>query len=55
MPGRAQDASIETVHRPDRSRVIAAGEMDLACIVALNYAMSEARGRDVPIDLDPQA
>jgi hypothetical protein len=41
--------------RPDRSRVIAAGEMDLACIVALNYAMSEARGRDVPIDLDPQA
>jgi hypothetical protein len=32
--------------------VIAEGEMDLACVVALNRAMSEATTRDVPIDLD---
>ena len=52
MPRRAQDVSIETVHEPERSRVIAEGEMDLACVVALNRAMSDATARDVPIDLD---
>jgi hypothetical protein len=52
MPRRAADVPIETVHEPDRSRVIAEGEMDLACVVALNRAMSEATARGVPIDLD---
>jgi hypothetical protein len=52
MPLRGQDVSIETVHEPARSRVIAEGEMDVACVVGLNRAMSEASRRDVPIDLD---
>jgi hypothetical protein len=52
MPQRAQDVSIETVHEPDRSRVIAEGEMDLAAVVVLNRAMSEATVRAVPIHLD---
>lgn len=34
------------------SRVIAEGEMDLACVVALNRAMSEASSRDAAVDLD---
>lgn len=55
MRRRAQDVSIETVHEPEKSRVIAAGEMDLACVVALNRAMSEASLRDVPVDLDLSA
>ena len=52
MPGRGYDTSIETVHEATKSRVIAEGEMDLACVVALNRAMSEASSREVPIDLD---
>jgi hypothetical protein len=52
MPLRRQDVSIETVHEPARSRVIAEGELDVACVVGLNRAMSEASRRDVPIDLD---
>jgi hypothetical protein len=52
MPRRPQDVCIEAVHEPKRSRVIAEGEMDLACVVALNRAMSEASARDVPVDLD---
>jgi STAS domain len=52
MPDRAPDVSIETVHESARSRVIAEGEMDLACVPALNRAMSEASARDVPVDLD---
>jgi hypothetical protein len=52
MPRRVQDVSIETVHEPARSRVIAAGEMDVACVVALNRAMSEASSRELPVDLD---
>jgi hypothetical protein len=51
-PRQAQAGSIETVHEADRSRVIAEGEMDLSCVVALNHAMSEATAQDVPIDLD---
>lgn len=50
--GRRTGVSIETVHDLARSRVIAAGEMDSACVVAFNLAMSEARARDVPVDLD---
>jgi len=52
MPRRGRDGSIEAVHEPARSRVTAKGEMDLACVVGLNRAMSEAACRDVPIDLD---
>jgi hypothetical protein len=52
MPARGHDTSIETVHEATRSRVIAEGEMDLASVVALNRAMSEASSREVPIDLD---
>lgn len=52
MPRRAHDVSIETVHEPSRARVVAEGEMDLACVVALNRAMSEATSRNVPVDLD---
>ena len=32
--------------------VAATGEMDLACVVALNRAISEATARDVRVDLD---
>jgi hypothetical protein len=49
---RRNHISIETVHEPTRSRVVAEGEMDLACVVALNRAMSEASAREVPVDLD---
>ncbi len=49
---RGGEVSIETVHEGRRSRVIAAGEMDLASVVALNRAMSEASSRGVPVDLD---
>jgi STAS domain-containing protein len=52
MSQRKKDVSIEAVHEADRSRVIAEGEMDMACVVALNRAMSEATARDVPVDLD---
>jgi ABC-type transporter Mla MlaB component len=52
MAGRGTDVSIDAIHEPDRSRVIAEGEMDLACVVALNRAMSEALSREVPVDLD---
>jgi ABC-type transporter Mla MlaB component len=52
MRRRAQDVSIEAIHEPAKSRVIVEGEMDLACVVALNRAMSEASSRDVPVDLD---
>jgi ABC-type transporter Mla MlaB component len=52
MSQRRKDVTIEAVHEPGRSRVIAEGEMDLACVVALNRAMSEAAERDVPVDLD---
>jgi hypothetical protein len=52
MSRRSNDVSIETVHEPARSRVVAEGEMDLACVVALNRAMSEATSRDVRVDLD---
>jgi hypothetical protein len=52
MSQRSKDISIEAVHEARRSRVIAEGEMDLACVVALNRAMSEATARDLPIDLD---
>jgi hypothetical protein len=52
MTDRAHDVSIETVHEPARSRVIAEGEMDLACVPAFNRAMSDASARDVPVDLD---
>ena len=55
MSQRRKDISIEAVHEPGRSRVIAAGEMDLACVVALNRAMSEATSRDLPVDLDLSA
>jgi ABC-type transporter Mla MlaB component len=52
MSQRRKDVAIEAVHEPGRSRVIAEGEMDRACVVALNRAMSEAAERDVPVDLD---
>ena len=52
MPRRVQDTSIETMHKPCRLRVAATGEMDLACVVALNRAISEATARDVRVDLD---
>jgi ABC-type transporter Mla MlaB component len=48
----SSNVSIEMVHETDRSRVIAAGEMDLASVVALNRAMSEASSRDLPVHLD---
>jgi hypothetical protein len=52
MSQRRKDISIEAIHESGRSRVIAEGEMDLACVVALNRAMSEASSRDVRVDLD---
>jgi hypothetical protein len=55
MSQRRKDVSIEAVHEPSRSRVIAEGEMDLASVVALNRAMSEATSRNVPVDLDLSA
>jgi ABC-type transporter Mla MlaB component len=39
----------------DRTRVVAGGEMDLACVVALNRAMSEASSRGASVDLDLSA
>jgi ABC-type transporter Mla MlaB component len=55
MAGRRKDVSIEAVHEAGRSRVIAEGEMDVACLVALNRAMSEASSRGLPVDLDLSA
>jgi hypothetical protein len=52
MSRRTNDASIETVREPCRTRVAVEGEMDLACVTALNRAMSEASSRDVPVNLD---
>jgi ABC-type transporter Mla MlaB component len=52
MPRRVAEVSIETVHKLAQARVVAAGEMDVACVVALNRAMSEATARNVPVDLD---
>jgi hypothetical protein len=55
MAGRRTDVTIDAIHEPGRSRVIAEGEMDLACVVVLNRAMSEATSRDVPVELDLSA
>jgi hypothetical protein len=52
MRRRGTDVSIETAHDPTRSRVIAAGEMDLACLATFNRAMSKATVRGVPVVLD---
>jgi hypothetical protein len=52
MLRRVAEGSIETVYEPAEARVVAAGEMDVACVVALNRAMSEATARGVPVDLD---
>ena len=49
------DVTIKTVPEAERTRVVAEGEMDLASVVALNRAMSEASSRGVPVDLDLSA
>jgi hypothetical protein len=50
---RAQGgARIEVAHDSAKSRIVASGELDLACVAALNRAMSAATARQVPIDLD---
>jgi hypothetical protein len=46
---------IKTVREGDRTRVMAEGEMDLACVVALNRAMSDASSRGGPVDVDLSA
>jgi hypothetical protein len=52
MAHRTHDVNIKTAYEGDRTRVIAEGEMDLACVVAFNRAMSEASSRGMPVDLD---
>src|SRR5947209_19419391 len=52
MPRRVAEISVETVHDRTHARVIAAGEMDVAWVVALNRAMSEAAACNVAVDLD---
>jgi hypothetical protein len=46
---------IETVLMAARARVVAEGEMDLACVVALNRAMSAACALGIRVDLDLSA
>jgi hypothetical protein len=52
MSRQTNDVSIETVREPARTRVVVEGAMDLACVTALNRALSEASSRAVPVDLD---
>jgi hypothetical protein len=52
MARRDHDMTIKTFHEAGRTHVVAEGEMDLACVVALNRAMSEASSRGVAVDLD---
>ena len=49
------DVTIKLVPEAGKTRVVAEGEMDLASVVALNRAMSEASSRGVPVDLDLSA
>ena len=55
MADRNPDVTIKAVPESGRTRVVAEGEMDLASVVALNRAMSEASSRGVPVDLDLSA
>jgi hypothetical protein len=55
MAERNSDVTIKAVPEAGRTRVVAEGEMDLASVVALNRAMSEASSRGVPVDLDLSA